>query len=74
MKRFLEGLSVLGLDDETCSRFGRLRGELRRRGDLVGDFDLLIAVTALSHNLTLLSNNRRHFQRIPGLSIQSADG
>jgi predicted nucleic acid-binding protein len=31
----------------------------------------LIAATALQYNLTLLSNNRRHFERIEGLRIES---
>jgi tRNA(fMet)-specific endonuclease VapC len=33
--------------------------------------DLLIAATALQYDLTLLSNNRRHFDRIDGLRIES---
>jgi len=39
---------------------------------MIGDFDLLIGATALQHNLTLLTNNRRHFELIEGLSLQSA--
>jgi tRNA(fMet)-specific endonuclease VapC len=33
--------------------------------------DLLIAATALQYDVTLLSNNRRHFDRIDGLRIES---
>jgi tRNA(fMet)-specific endonuclease VapC len=32
--------------------------------------DLLIAATALEHDLTLVTRNQRHFARIPGLQIQ----
>lgn len=74
LERFLEGVVVIGLDEEICRRFGRLRGELRNRGELVSDFDLLIAATALAHNLTLLTNNRRHFERIQDLRIESVSG
>jgi len=74
LRRFLEGVVVLGLDGAICSRFGRLRGELRRAGSLMRDFDLLIAATALVHDLTLLTNNRRHFQRIQALRIESIAG
>jgi len=38
---------------------------------LIGDTDLLTAATALQYNLTLLSNNRRHFERIEALNIES---
>jgi len=38
---------------------------------IIGDMDLLIGATALQHNLTVLTNNRRHFERIEGLRIES---
>lgn len=33
------------------------------------DPDLLIAATALHHDLTLVTRNRKHFERIPGLDL-----
>lgn len=71
LEEFLSGVVVLGIDEEICRRFGQLRGSLRRQGKLVGDFDLLIAASALRHNLTLLTNNRRHFESIEGLRFES---
>jgi tRNA(fMet)-specific endonuclease VapC len=68
---FLSGVDVLGLDEEICKRFGQLRGSMRKRGQTIGDFDLLIAATPLRHNLTLLTNNRKHFEGIAGLEIES---
>jgi tRNA(fMet)-specific endonuclease VapC len=38
---------------------------------IIGDMDLLIAATALQHGLTLLTNNRSHFERLEGLTIAS---
>jgi tRNA(fMet)-specific endonuclease VapC len=68
---FLRGVTVLGLDEETARIFGRERGRLRRAGQLIGDMDLFIAATALQYDLTLLTNNRRHFDRVDGLRIES---
>lgn len=68
---FLRGASVLGIDAETCKIFGQHRGRLRARGKMVGDFDLLIGATGLRHGLTVLTNNRRHFELIEGLQIES---
>lgn len=65
------GITVLELDATTATLFARERSRLRRAGTPIGDFDLLIGATALRHNLTLLSNNRRHFQRISGLNLLS---
>jgi tRNA(fMet)-specific endonuclease VapC len=72
LQRFLNPeLTMLGVDEETCKIFGKERGRLRASGALIGDCDLLIGSTALRHNLTLLTNNRRHFERIEGLRIES---
>ena len=68
---FLRGVTVLGIDEETARIFGRERGRLRRAGAIIGDMDLLIAATAIQYNLTLLTNNRRHFDRIDNLRIES---
>jgi predicted nucleic acid-binding protein len=38
---------------------------------MIGDFDLLIACTWLCHDLTLLTNNVGHFERIEGLRLLS---
>lgn len=71
LKDFLQGVIVLGLDEETCRIFGQERRRLRRAGNLPGDMDLFIGATALRYNLTVLTNNRNHFERIEGLRVES---
>jgi tRNA(fMet)-specific endonuclease VapC len=72
LQRFLNPeLTILGLDEETCKIFGKERGRLRAAGLMIGDCDLLIGATALRYNLILLTNNRRHFERIEGLRMES---
>lgn len=68
---FLRRVSLIGIDAETCKLFGKERGRLRVQGKRIGDFDLMIGVTARQHDLTLLTNNRRHFENIEGLRIES---
>ncbi len=68
---FLLGMTVLGIDTEICKIFGQHRGRLRATGKVLGDFDLLIGSTALRYELTVLTNNRRHFSLIDGLAIES---
>src|SRR6266480_3084697 len=67
LQHFLMGVTVIGIDEETCRLFGKERGRLRASKKSVGDFDLLIGMTARQHGLTLLTNNRRHFELIDGL-------
>ena len=71
LERFLRGVTLVNLDPEICRLFGRERSRLRAAGSIVADFDLLIGATALRHDLTLFTNNRRHFERIEGLRIES---
>jgi tRNA(fMet)-specific endonuclease VapC len=68
---FLRRVSLIGIDEGTCKLFGKERGRLRAARKRVADFDLLIGVTALQHDLTLLTNNRRHFENIEGLRMES---
>ena len=49
-------------------------GKLYRQGQLITDADILIAATALVHNLTLVTENVAHFQRIIELRLESWRG
>jgi tRNA(fMet)-specific endonuclease VapC len=69
LSRFVTRLTVVPVDDEICDIFGRERGKLRQQGRTVGDFDLLIAATGLRHDVTIGTNNRRHFERIEGVRL-----
>jgi len=71
LKEFLPGISIIGIDEETCRIFGKERGRLRKKGEIIGDFDLLIASTCLHYNLMLLTNNIDHFKRVENLKIIS---
>ena len=69
LHRFLAPYEVLGLNEPVMRRFAETRLALRRHGQIIPDFDILIAATALHHELTVLTFNRRHFQRIPDLRL-----
>ena len=69
LRRFLASVEVLPLDESTCRVFAEERRRLRGAGALISDLDLLIGATAIRHNVTLLTNNRRHFERMANLSI-----
>ena len=73
LRLVLEPFETLQLDFETVTVFGALRSSLRGAGTRLADFDLLIAATALRHDLTLVTRNRRHFDRIPGLRLYEVE-
>ncbi len=55
------------------ARFASIRADLRRRGRMIADFDIVIASTAIERNLMLLTRNQRHFERIPELRFLTPD-
>ncbi len=68
-REFLSDYALLPLTDPIIERFARLRAALRQQGQLIPDMDLLIAATALEEDLTLITRNVRHFERIPELKL-----
>ncbi len=66
---FLRGAKVIPLNKPIMKQFALFRGQLRGAGQIIGDFDLLIAATATHNQLTLVTRNIKHFERIPGLSL-----
>jgi predicted nucleic acid-binding protein len=67
--RVLGWIAVLGLDEEVMREFARIRGALRLVGQPIGDADVLIAATAIHHDLVLVTHNVRHYERIPDLKL-----
>lgn len=63
----LESVHLLPFNEEPARMFGQLRGQLRAAGTTVNPVDLMIAATALVYDLTLVTHNIRHFERVPGL-------
>ena len=69
MQELLSTFAVIPIESSIAFQFAELRAFLRQRGLLIPDMDLLIAATALEHELTLLTRNQRHFSRIPELRL-----
>jgi tRNA(fMet)-specific endonuclease VapC len=68
-RAFLRAVAVLYLTQVVARRYAVLRGRLRQQGQLIDQPDLFIAATALQHDLILVTRNRQHFERVPGLQL-----
>ncbi len=64
-------LPILPFDASAARRYGEVRAELERRGTPIGDADLRIASIALDRDLTVVTGNVRHFQKVPGLAVEN---
>ena len=51
--------------------YGEIRYALEHQGRRIDQFDLLIGATALHSNLTVVTSNIKHFERIEGLTIEN---
>ena len=51
--------------------FGKAKADLVKRGLIIDDFDISIAATALKNDITLVTDNIKHFSRIEGLKIEN---
>ncbi len=63
-------LGIVMLDHAGLERAAALYATLRLRGQLIEDADLLSAAIALVNDMTLVTNNTAHFNRIDGLQIK----
>lgn len=52
-------------------KYAEIRCEMEKLGKPIDSFDLLIVATALENDLILVTNNLKHFSRIPGLKIEN---
>lgn len=72
LTEYLDSVPILAFSESTARRCAEVREALRRQGKRVRQraLDLLIAATALEHDLTLVTRNRADFEDIPDLRIR----
>lgn len=64
-------LTVLPFDERAAEAYGSLRAQLEAEGRRLDESDMRIASIALSRDLTLVTGNVRHFDRVPGLTVEN---
>jgi tRNA(fMet)-specific endonuclease VapC len=71
LELILEALPILPLEAGADSIYGEVRAALEKAGQPIGPNDLLIASQALALGLTLVTDNIREFERVPGLRLEN---
>ena len=64
-------IEVAPFDERAAAEFGRVGSILAERGTPIGELDGLIAAHAVALRCTLVTNNTRHFSKVPGLSSEN---
>ena len=71
LAQLLTVLTVIPFDDLAAVEYGKICAYLQKKGKPIGIMDMLIAASAISMDLTLVTNNTREFERIPTLSLEN---
>ncbi len=71
LSQFLSLFKILAYDEFDAQIFGKIKYELKKTGQLIGPYDLLIASQAISKKLILVTNNTKEFIRIENLMIEN---
>ncbi|MBC7542385.1 MAG: type II toxin-antitoxin system VapC family toxin [Candidatus Sericytochromatia bacterium] len=68
---FVSRLQIVTWDEAAARAYGDLRAHLERSGTPVGGMDMMIGAHALALGATLVTNNVRHFECMPGLQLEN---
>jgi len=71
IRSFTKDVTVVPFDQACAERFGVVAAALATRGEPIGVYDTLVAAQALCLGLTVVTNNTRHFSRVPGLAVEN---
>ena len=70
IEAMLARLELLPFDSSAAYHFGQIRASLYRMGKPIGAYDMMLAGQARASGLTLITNNLKEFERVPGLLLE----
>ena len=70
-ERLWPNIRILPFNRAAAETYGRLRAQLEEAGAPLAEPDLRIAAIALTHDLTMVTGNVRHFSRVSGLRTEN---
>lgn len=71
VKNFLLAFEIVDFDRKASIEYARIKADLRKKGQVIGELDMQIAGIALSNNLVLVTNNEKEFVRVSNLKIEN---
>ncbi len=68
---FVRHLNIIAWDKAAAEHYGNIRAFLRAEGTIIGSMDMMIAAHARSQKMILVTNNDKHFKRVPRLKVEN---
>ena len=69
LNNFVNGIQILPIFP-ALDIYAKEKARLRKSGNIIDDFDLLIGATAIAFDLVMVTNNTGHFKRLKDLKLQ----
>ena len=70
-EEFVSNNTIIHISEQSAKLSGDIYADLRQKGITIGTSDILIAGIAIENELTLVTNNERHYESIEGLKIEN---
>ena len=70
IEKFIQRVTVIPIYDSIYI-YGKEKARLRRSGNMISDFDLMIGCTSIESNLIMVTENIDEFQRISNIQIEN---
>jgi tRNA(fMet)-specific endonuclease VapC len=70
-EEFVSNNTIIHISEQSAKLAGDIYADLRQKGITIGTSDILIAGIAIENELTLVTNNERHYESIEGLKIEN---
>ena len=67
----LSNIEILNFDANAAESYGKIRADLEKQETPIGPLDMMIAGHAKSLNYTVVTNNTKEFNRVPGLKFEN---
>jgi predicted nucleic acid-binding protein len=69
IRKLISGLEILQITSQSAETFGRIFATLKDEGELIGEFDMIIASVALANSQPVVTRNTEHFNKVQGLIV-----
>jgi len=70
IEKFINSIQIVPIIG-SLDIYAKEKANLKKKGKIIDDFDLLIGSSAIANNLILVTRNIKHFQRISNIEIEN---
>ncbi len=71
IENFLIPFDIVDFNEKCAIEYGKIKSNLKKEGNIIGELDMQISATALANDLILVTNNEKEFRRIKGLRVEN---